>query len=177
MQPRHAARPAAPDGERLKRHAVGGHLKAAPSSIALTTRHYFMINATWSRVSLSMWCGRRDSNPHTHRARDFKSRASTNFATSACRHRSRRRAAWSSRELKEKGRHASKSRDVGQALRACLRRVLVQARLEPGRLSSGNVEPDAHFLAGLEIGDALGVDFHYFARSRVATSARTARTR
>ena len=60
---------------------------------------------------------------------------------------------------------------------AGFRRVLFQARLETGQLGSGHVEPDAHFLAGLEIGDALGVDFHYFARSRVATSARTARAR
>ena len=72
------------------------------------------------KYTMCLWCGRRDSNPHTHRARDFKSRASTNFATSACRHRSRRRAAWSSVELEGGGcRHASKSRDVGQALRTC----------------------------------------------------------
>ena len=53
----------------------------------------------------------------------------------------------------------------------------VSSWLETGRLGSGNVEPDAHFLAGLEIGDALGVDFHYFARPRVAAGARTARSR
>jgi hypothetical protein len=31
----------------------------------------------------SIWCGWRESNPHTQWARDFKSLASTNFATSA----------------------------------------------------------------------------------------------
>lgn len=81
------------------------------------------------------------------------------------------------------GAYARKSRDVGQARCACRPAFgeswfkLRFASLEPGHLGSGNVEPDAHFLAGLEIGNALGVDFHYFARPRVAPSARTARTR
>ena len=46
---------------------------------------------------LIRWCGRRDSNPHTHRARDFKSRASTNFATSASRATKRMQGRASSR--------------------------------------------------------------------------------
>ena len=94
-----------------------------------------LINALFHII----WCGRRDSNPHTQRARDFKSRASTNFATSA------------SRPAKRMGGRAS------------------SPRVKESRAS--DVQALAHFLAGLEIGDALGVHGDHFAGARVAAGA------
>jgi hypothetical protein len=61
-----------PRGSSVDQHEIGRYFDHRLAMAKAKLNHTTMF-----------WCGRRDSNPHTHRARDFKSRASTNFATSA----------------------------------------------------------------------------------------------